>query len=302
MKVRGLLVAGLVLAAGSARAAFLDPLWSARVAALGGAYTALSDDSVAVFYNPAATARMEMKSAGFSYAKLFAGVDDVDLSLSQVSYLHPLTGFNTLGVGWGSANASRLRREDTVVVSLAHEIREIPALKRLAVGVSARWLSQAYTLDDRTSSDPVFRDGRGRRDTAVDVHLFLPEVSRAPVELSAGLSVRSLNRPNVGFSETERLPVETAGGVALRWKNWTLPLDLVGRGGDFKVQAGLESALWNRRLALRAGTDTDQAGAGFGLRLPVSVRTTLIIDYAFLWPLKIQDTSGSHRATVGLTF
>jgi hypothetical protein len=86
----------LALVAGSAEAAFRDPLWSARAAALGGAFTALGDDPTAAFYNPAATTELKSPAANFTYAKLFAGLDEVNVSLSEFAYVRPLKSFNVL--------------------------------------------------------------------------------------------------------------------------------------------------------------------------------------------------------------
>src|SRR4051794_35336743 len=76
---------GLVLAlsfasiCGQAGAVFQDPYWSARVAALGGAFTAVADDPAGVFYNAAATTQIKRRAGSFSYARLFTGLDGVKL-------------------------------------------------------------------------------------------------------------------------------------------------------------------------------------------------------------------------------
>src|SRR5437870_1319091 len=79
----------VLASSGIAQAAFLEPYWSARVAALGGAYTAVSDDATGVFYNPAAGVGIH-RQADFSYSKLLTGLDSVNLSLSQFSFVQPL--------------------------------------------------------------------------------------------------------------------------------------------------------------------------------------------------------------------
>ena len=62
-KVRGIYRASFIIFAALAlvrparvQAAFMDPYWSARVAALGGAFTAIADDASGVYYNPAGVA------------------------------------------------------------------------------------------------------------------------------------------------------------------------------------------------------------------------------------------------------
>ncbi len=281
--------------------AFEDPLWSARVAALGGAATALNAGPVAAFYNPASVVAQENTEVEFTYAKLFAGLDNVNLSLSELSYLQTLPGDNVLTAGWGSVSASGLRREDTLAIGASHLFQDVKWIDKIAAGATFRYLSQSYTLDPRSAGDPVFQDGTSRSDVAIDLHAFVPEIPRVP-SLKAGLSIRSLNQPDVGFSETDKLPLEVAVGAHYRWKNMAFPLDLVFRGGDATPQLGIEALFLKDRLALRGGTDTDQIGTGVGYSHELGAKRALVFDYTFLWPLNLQDTSGSHRATLGVRF
>lgn len=292
----------LALVAGSAEAAFRDPLWSARAAALGGAFTALGDDPTAAFYNPAATTELKSPAANFTYAKLFAGLDEVNVSLSEFAYVRPLKSFNVLSVGWGSVSASGLRREDTVTLGVAHLFRDLGDLGNLSLGVSGRWLSQSFTLDNRTSSDPVFRDGRTRNDFALDLHAHVTEVDALSRNLALGVSLRAVNRPDIGFASKDKLPMEAVLGLAYRWRNCTLPLDIVQRGSDVTPEAGLEARFAADHLSVRFGSDTHSLGTGLGYRYERPNGLVLSFDYAFLWPLNIQGTSGSHRATLGVRF
>ena len=54
LRTLALVVAWMVLAAAPARAVFEDLDYSPRARALGGCYTAIADDSMALLYNPAA--------------------------------------------------------------------------------------------------------------------------------------------------------------------------------------------------------------------------------------------------------
>lgn len=291
----------LVFSAPQVHGAFKDPLWSARVAALGGAATALDAGPAAAFYNPASVSEQKNKEVEFTYAKLFAGLDNVNLSLSALSYLQPLPGSNVLTAGWGSVNASGLRREDTLAIGASHLFEDVKWIDRISAGATLRYLSQKYTVDTRSAGDPVFQDGTSRSDVAIDLHAFVPEVPGVS-SLAAGLSIRSINQPDVGFSETDQLPLEVALGAHYRWRNLAFPLDLVFRGGDFTPQLGVEALFIKDHLALRGGTDTDQIGTGVGYRHDLGSKRSLVFDYTFLWPLKLEDTSGSHRATLGVRF
>ena len=164
-----------LIAAAPLRAAFEDPLWSARSAALGGAFTTIDDDPTGAFYNPAALASARPRGINFGYAKLFAGVDNVDLSLNQLAYVQPLPEGTTLSLGWGSVVAGGLMREDTVALGAAQRFENVPLIEVMSAGVSLRYLSQKYTLDAaRSAGDPVFRDGAQRGVMALDVHAHVP--------------------------------------------------------------------------------------------------------------------------------
>jgi hypothetical protein len=284
-----------------AQAAFKDPLWSARVAGLGGAATAVDTGASSAFYNPAASVLSKNPEVHFTYAKLFSGLDDVDLSLNELGYVHPLSRGNVISAGWGSVVASSLRREDTLALGAAHLFEEVRYVGDLSAGATLRYLSQSYTLDERTVDDPTFQEGRTRGDVALDAHAYLPSVPHVP-ELALGLSLRSLNQPDVGFQEKDTLPFEVALGGLYRWKNFSVPLDLVFRDGDLTPQLGVEGAYLEDRLAVRAGTDTDQVGAGVGYKHELKNKRAILFDYTFLWPLNLDDSSGSHRATLGMRF
>ena len=282
--------------------AFQDPLWSARVAALGGAYTTMGDDATAAFYNPAATVAMEHPTAQFSYAKLFTGLEEVDLSLNNLAYVHPVGEWGVLTAGWGSVVAGGVRREDTLTVGGAHLFKNIPYVGDVAVGMSLRHLSQSYTLDQRTTNDPVFQEGRTKSDVAVDAHVYVPPVPVGHGRVSTGISFRALNAPDVGFATAETLPVEIALGVQYQWGRYSFPVDIVTRSGEVTPQFGVEALFLENRMAIRAGSDTNQVGAGLGYQHQLNDRLGLSFDYAFLWPLELKETSGSHRATVGIKF
>lgn len=283
------------------QAAFEDPLWSARVAALGGASGAVDTGASSAFYNPAAAVLNDKHEVHFTYAKLFAGLDDVGLSLNELGYFHPLKGNNVLAAGWGSIVASNLRREDTLALSGAHLFENVKVVGDLSTGLTLRYLSQSYTLDERTAGDPVFSEGRTQGDFALDVHAYVPVVPKLP-ELSLGLSLRSLNQPDVGFSEEDTLPIEMVLGGLYKWRNFSIPADLVLSEGELTPQVGVEGLYFQDRLALRGGTDIDQVGLGVGYNHEMGGKRFLLFDYTFLWPLNVDDTSGSHRATLGVKF
>ena len=273
------------------------------MAALGGAYAAMSDDATGVFYNGAAMARSKKRSVELGYARLFSGLDGVSFSVGHIAFVQPLKK-GVVGMGWGGFGAG-FYREDTALAGYAYDISEVfdGYQGMISVGVSARYLTRRFVIDDRTISDPVFKDGNRTHDAAFDLHWFsVPEPNLFP-GLSLGLSVRSVNQPDVGFKDSERLPREVAGGLLYQWRKLSIPVDIVCRGGELKPRFGLERTFWiDDAMAARVGTDLSQLGSGFGYTHELSKKLSLKIDYAFLWPLKLKKTTGSHRMTLGVKF
>src|ERR1017187_10395394 len=55
-------------------AAFLDDGWGARPVGMGGAFTAIADDSNAPLYNPAGIVQVQWNELSAMYSQLFSGL------------------------------------------------------------------------------------------------------------------------------------------------------------------------------------------------------------------------------------
>src|ERR1035437_10950614 len=88
----------LLAPAASLFAAFLDDGWGARPIGMGGAFTAIADDSNAPMYNPAGIVQVQWHEMSAMYAQLFSGLtlysgneatggDVVHLDQSFLSYV-----------------------------------------------------------------------------------------------------------------------------------------------------------------------------------------------------------------------
>ncbi|MBI3012160.1 MAG: hypothetical protein HYY63_00875 [Elusimicrobia bacterium] len=284
--------------------AYEERYWSARVASLGGAYEALSDDSVGIFYNTAGLIQARGKDASFSYARLFTNLSGVNLSLSQFGYLHPLGERRRVGIGWGSFGTSDLYREDTVVIGYCEDVASlVPDMKGIfSLGISARYLLRKFTLDDRASGDPLFKDGSSKGVPAFDIHLYTKPDFEILNGFSFGVSLKSLNQPEIGFKDKEKLPQELAAGTVYEWKNLKIPFDLTVRNSKMRPHAGTEIKFMQGEVAVRAGSDLDQLGGGLGYGKNLGSNYSLTVDYGFLWPLTVESTAGSHRVTLGIKF
>jgi len=90
-----------------------------RAAALNGAYTSLSDNSLSVFYNPSGLGQMKFREVSFYYSPAPFGLSE--LSTAAFTYAEPLS-FGTLGAG-ARTYGFDLYRETSFSVSYGNNYR-----------------------------------------------------------------------------------------------------------------------------------------------------------------------------------
>ena len=113
---------------------------------MGGAFTAISDDINAPLYNPAGIMLPDTKLAGFMYAKLYSGLEDVNLGLQHAAFILPADKLGAFGLTWASfASASELK-QDTLIITYAKDIPTQGVLPELYGGVNLKYLNQAYVV------------------------------------------------------------------------------------------------------------------------------------------------------------
>ena len=85
----------------------------------------------------------------------------------------------------------------------------IPALDNAwAIGVNAKYLRHAFTLDAATMSDPVFQGGSSAGAMTVDAGILWKPEEGELQGWRVGLSGQNLTNPNVGLQTEDRVPVE----------------------------------------------------------------------------------------------
>jgi hypothetical protein len=103
----------LILSGGSVSAQFVNTDVGARQTALSGAFTSLSDNSLAMFYNPAGLG--QMKDREFSSFFSPAPLGMTDMSTAALTYAEP-TKFGTFGAAFKTYGFD-LYRENNFIVS-----------------------------------------------------------------------------------------------------------------------------------------------------------------------------------------
>ena len=301
------------------RAAFEDTGWGARPIGMGGAFSAVADDSNAPLYNPAGLVQIQWNELSASYGQLFSGLtlysgndstggNTVHLDQSYLSFMaKPIPHVGSLGVSWASFNTTGLYREDTVMLSYARNVGDfIPALDNmLAFGINAKYLHRGISLDALTVNDPVFAGGDTAQAGTFDAGFLFKPDDGALEGLRIALVGQNLTEPNVGFQEVDRVPAEYRLGFAYQSKMrpWLVPaLDLTRRDGVSEADAGVESWLFHDTLGLRAGVGRDSGSAGISYYQTINKKLGFRFDYGFQMPFYVQGSAGNQRLALTVYF
>src|SRR3954464_10109002 len=94
-------MAGFFFLLQPAQAAFLDSGFGARPVGMGGAFTAIADDSNAPLFNPAGLVQVQWNEISAMYARLFSGItlysgdDQVHLDQSYLAFVSKPSRFGS---------------------------------------------------------------------------------------------------------------------------------------------------------------------------------------------------------------
>ncbi|MBI4375001.1 MAG: hypothetical protein HY549_00985 [Elusimicrobia bacterium] len=318
---RSLLAALTLSLAGQAFAAFEDLGAGARAPGLGGAFTALADDSYAPFYNPAGLAQLQRSQFSASYSRLYMGLSDgSDLGLSQFAYAHPLKGGRqgTLATSFERFSLGGLYNEQTIYFSYGRILWVRDSGAKLLGGLNAKYLSHSFSAGPEAANacnlqicdrgaDPVLSGSNSKSVFDADLGLLY----RFPRRFQIGLFAQHLLKPDVGFASSDKLPmnIRTAAAYKSLWMTLSGELRMNeapdgSQDKDFIVAAErffptLDYGQFGVRGSLGLGTrDWRQITTGLSYRI-----NKIQFDYAFLMPIgTVKGTAGNHRMSVTFHF
>jgi hypothetical protein len=118
--MKRLFLAILILWAVNLSAQFENTDVGARPTALGGAFTSLSDNSLAIFYNPAGLGQIKYREFSAFYSPAPFGL--TDLSTASLSYSEPLS-FGTIGAAFKTYGFD-LYRENNFILSYGNSYKK----------------------------------------------------------------------------------------------------------------------------------------------------------------------------------
>lgn len=262
-----------------------------RAASLGEAYTAVSGDAGAPYFNPSSAALMNGTELSFMYVKYLT-----DVSMEHFTFLSRSGNFH-FGFGFYYGQTSDIQRRNDIPGDnplgtfdehnfVASFIWAVPISQRLAFGNSIKWAYEKLDLEDASA-------------LAIDLGAFY---TLTP-EISLGLSTRNLGTRPKFISEAFDLPRELRIGASYRGApNSTLngfmfSSDFVlPNWGDksSKLNLGAEYNYQNL-LALRLGYDLGYDSRSFSIGGGLTYRD-YYFDYAFI-PAR-HNLSDTNRYTL----
>ncbi|MCL2145543.1 MAG: type IX secretion system membrane protein PorP/SprF [Endomicrobia bacterium] len=302
-KVLAVLISIGVIGVNNAYALFDSRYWGVRPLGMGGAFTAVADDANAPMYNVAGTATLEKPEVTVTSAKLFTGLDGVDMSTNYVGMVYPISEkFGSVSAAWSLFGDTGLRREDTASIGYARTLNDLKIWDEmdLSAGIALKYVRQEVNFGHHSSG--------GGKDSQDAVTIDIGILAHLPYGISAGFSSKYMTRPDVGFFSEDKVPAMNVIGLAyyseklpvIKIPKFTLAADYEIRSNDEDMlKIGAESKVINGSLSLRLGGWREQINFGAGYEVKLG-EWGLMIDYAFGLPLEIQESTGSHF--LSLTF
>ncbi len=288
--------------AGTTAANFLKVAMSPRAVSLAGAFSALTDDSGAVFVNPAGLAQFDEREIALDFSTYLQDAKMGNLSYAGVS------GGNRFGFGATFLTVGGIERRglsdsvgvvpelgtfgaDDMAVTLAYAKKEImpETLPRLDGGLAVKFIrSTIYTK------------------SAFAVAADAGAIYRATDKMKISLALQNLGTKMKFEEEADPLPVCLRAGMAYKaGPNLNIAGEVAEYLQDEKIYPSVGAEYWFRKaFALRGGYkfgyDTANLGSEVGLSLGFGVKVAgLGVDYAFL---PFGDLGSLHRFGLWLQF
>ncbi len=300
-----LIIVGPVWFTSTSDAAFDGEFIGARAFAMGGAFTAIADESDGLLVNPASISNLPAQQLSATMAILHVGLsDDTSITQQLISYANSQPTRGALGLLWKRLSVSHLYSENYVVAGISKSYELGTETKhRLSLGASTKLLNWD-TGPTVGANGTIVEDLPGRSRLSFDAGLIFRPSPNIPI----ALSLQNLNTPNIASTHSrlkENLPLQTTLGIGILGQKSTWGMDLVFKGNQIDVKVGIEQKFDDGNLLLRGGFRLENLAWGTNLTLGGGYRPSesVRIDYGFVYPIGgIEGTYGSHRFSVVYDF
>ncbi len=297
-------------------AAFVDVGIGARPLAMGGAYTALTQDASAVFWNPAGLASLNGRATEFSHVNQF-GIIPYNAFSGAISFLD----YHALGLGVLASGDTQLRETTMLLTYALNGDGLFPGLlSRLQLGFSLKYQYASYGQSEfDPSAYPLFSE-----QDVLNAQNAFSSGTASGLGFDLGLGYRLTERVQLGMtwrniantiswqsnSENydESIPSRMVFGLAFRAnRELTVSVDFdnsLAAGSPNRLRVGTEKRMFNY-FALRGGIGQTLAAnssrdyaVGMGLYKRISGAMKTRLDYAF----QMHAIANTHRFSFQLEF
>lgn len=279
---------------------------SARAAALGGSFTANSDDPNILFYNPAGMFNLQGTPASFSFLKHI-----LDINVASVAFSKDFEGIGRFGAGVKYINYGKFPRADEFgnrngeygAGEAAFLLGYTGALdKNFNYGANAKFIYSA--IDDRSSSafaldlglqylipEQNWTFGVAALNIGSQITSYYTTKENLPLDIVLGVSKKLQYLPLRIYLDFHKLNQDSQNFTD-RFKSFTL-------GGEFNLSKVMRLRLGydnEKRKELKIGTSAGLAGFNVGLGLVIAGYN---FDYGYS---SLGDIGAFHRISITTTF
>ncbi len=266
----------------------------ARASGLGLAYTSLSGDPAAQYFNAAALSEAQWKQFQFFRTVLF----DSKSLYHTASYIHPTLNYGSLGITVLRLDIGGIEERDINNQLLSSDMKN--SQTRILLGY-ARKLHPSFSAGFNMKIDNQSFGAYNGSGVGLDLGFLSVqkrENSRFLSEIREGLSIQNIIEPTVKLDQDAVAdPMQVTFGVSglSEFDNIALitSVDLVNpRYSPFSLRVGQEVRLLDY-FFLRAGIDKDIPTFGFGAQY-----RNVAVDYAY----RDEDLGTNHRISLSISF
>jgi len=258
-----------------------------RAVGMGGAFTAVSNDASAIYWNPAGLASLQYRELSIMHVSLWE-----DTRYQFAGFAWPILDFGTIGAGGVILGTDNIEFRDQYGPLGEHDYSTGQywvsygrgLMRNLSCGVNLKVLSQS--LGDYSSTTAAMDIG-----LLYDFRDFM----------SIGLNLQDILSGDLKLSQVEEsIPYNIKGGVALRYFSDDGRYGVTAAGDvdlteeqPAKVHLGIEAKIAEYIFA-RAGYDRDEITFGGGVKYKLAA-----FDYAYK---DNEILGGTHRIGLSLFF
>jgi len=277
---------------GTTSGQFLKLGIGARAVSMGEAFTGISDDATAIYWNPSGISRLTQKEISLMYAMWFE-----EISYNNLFYVHPMK-IGNFGLGLQYVNYGSLDgldengnpTDDFTPTDLAITISYSRNIKGIDTGISAKYISSKI------------------KETATAIAFDIGAMKQVIEEkLNIGLVVTNLGSGLKYISEESPLPMNIKIGAGYKiTKDITTAIDIVipsdneiifSAGGEYNYRIK-ENLILSGRLGYNTITKEIDGLKGITAGLGANYKNYKL-DYAFV---PYGDLGNTHRISFGIKF